>query len=149
MDKNVQLKLGEILDQAIKREQESSRFYIDLVATLDNPRVTGLLQKLADEEKSHIQVLEDMKTSPAIMLKLDLPNNYYELGTKVKTPAIDSSMSAKDVIKLAISREQAAFNYYQEIAKAVGDGSLRKAFENLANWEYGHRSKLEHILKNL
>ncbi|MFH1873941.1 MAG: ferritin family protein [Pseudomonadota bacterium] len=149
MDKNIQLRLSEVIDQAIIREKESRTLYLDLAKDVSFQRVANLFKKLADEELEHVKILDEVKLSPSIMLKLNLPPNFYIEEEQAKPPPIFSQMNPKDVIKFAISREQAAFNYYRKLNKSMKDDAICNVFENLANWEYGHISKLEHILKTI
>jgi rubrerythrin len=54
--------------------------------------------------------------------------------------------SVSEVLKTAIEREIEAFNLYSDAAKGASNAPLRKALEEMAEQERGHRIKLENIL---
>jgi rubrerythrin len=54
--------------------------------------------------------------------------------------------SVPEVLKTAIEREIEAFNLYSDAAKGASNAPLRKALEEMAEQERGHRIKLENIL---
>lgn len=54
--------------------------------------------------------------------------------------------SVQEVITLAIEREIEAFNLYSDAAKGTDNSAVRKAMEEMAEQERGHRVKLENVL---
>ena len=53
--------------------------------------------------------------------------------------------SVEEILKLAIEREIEAFNLYSNAAKSTNNSAIRKAMEEMAEQERGHRIKLENI----
>jgi rubrerythrin len=58
---------------------------------------------------------------------------------------MDEPRSVDEVLKLAIEREIEAFNLYNNAAKGTNNPAIRKAMEEMAEQERGHRIKLENI----
>ncbi len=59
---------------------------------------------------------------------------------------MDRPISAEEILKLAIQREIEAFNLYSEVARQTTHADTRRALEEMAEQERGHRIKLETIL---
>jgi rubrerythrin len=59
---------------------------------------------------------------------------------------MNQSFSVEEVLKTAIEREIEASNLYSDAAKGTTNTPLRKALEEMAEQERGHRIKLENIL---
>ncbi len=61
---------------------------------------------------------------------------------------LDSTDDPIDALKLAIKREEAAYEFYMRHAKLFKNEATRKMFEELANEEIKHKEKLMAELDN-
>lgn len=59
---------------------------------------------------------------------------------------IDSTDDPMEAIRMAIKREEAAYEFYMRHSKLFKNEATRKMFEALANEEIKHRDKLQQEL---
>lgn len=137
--------LEEVLDFAIKREEESYNFYKNWSEKV-REEVKPLFQILAQEELKHKQKLMDVKN--------DKLNEFIGPGSTEQTVdtgisdylidvKISSDMSYRDALIVAMKREKAAFKLYEELANKASSEELKNLFLSLSQEEARHKLKLE------
>ncbi|HDQ72882.1 MAG TPA: rubrerythrin [Chloroflexi bacterium] len=134
--------VDEILDFAIKREEEAAAFYTNLAARVDKPWMQRVFEEFADEEKQHKAKLVAVKSGasfqPSKERVLDLKIADYLVSV---TPTDD--MSYQDALVVAMKKEKAAFKLYNDLASSTEDENVKTTFLALAQEEARHKLRFE------
>jgi len=125
-----QTDLSALFESAIESEIEANAFYKDAAEKVADPSVKAILEQLASEEKGHEALLRKMQSDPESV---------------EASPPLTTSLAPADAFALAMKKEQAAVEFYSRLAEWATEGELRAAYENLANMERGHKSRLEQL----
>jgi len=134
--------VNDILDFAIKQEQEAVEFYLQLAAQMKNTSMKITFEDFAREEVNHKAKLQKLKdegvfTLPKehiIDLKIaDYITNVYPSG----------EMEYRDALILAMKKEKAAFKLYTGLAQRAADKALKGFFLGLAQEESKHKLSFE------
>ena len=112
--------LEEILDFAIKNEQEAHDFYMDLAKKAERPGMEGLFTQFAREEMGHKQKLEGVKKgvrslTPAKQV-VDL-----KIGDYLVDVEPTATLTYQNALILAMKKEKAAFQLYTDLAAETSD----------------------------
>lgn len=141
----------EILDFAIKNEEEAAQFYTDLAGKMHSDSMRRVFQDFAREEHGHKAKLLGVKRSgklePATAQIVDLKIGDYLVDAE---PGPD--MDIQQALILAMKQEKAAFKLYTDLAAVAADAELRDLLLALAQEEAKHKLRFEieydeHILK--
>ena len=132
----------EILDFAIKNEEEAAEFYTDLAVKAELASMRKLFEDFAREEQGHKAKLLGVKKSgkmlPASKAVLDLKIGDYLVDT-VPGPEMDYQQA----LILAMKQEKAAFKLYTDLAAATDNEDLRGLLLGLAQEEAKHKLRFE------
>ena len=134
--------IQDILDFAVKREEEAAAGYARMRAMARAESQKELLGDLENEEKKHKELLlglsglkpETLDIKPVTDLKI---SDY----TVDEPPGAD--MTFQDLLLLAAKKEQKAVELYAELLGRAINPDHRKLFEFLMMQEKGHKLKLE------
>jgi len=133
---------GDVINFAIKREEEAIQGYGNLIDLAKNPGVKKLLQELQEEERNHKKLLQNITKekieSLAIADVIDLKISDYLIE---EPPSED--MNFQDLLILAAKKEQKAVELYSNLVNKSKEGDLKKLFEFLIEQEKSHKLKLE------
>ena len=143
------LDLMELIDTAIRREEEAYLFYMDLHGKLEDPGVKDTLAWIAEEEKKHKDFLEsyrDGKYSDSAPPKRDI--KYYKLAEHLDEPAIEKDMKSQDVFLVAAHREMRSHQFYSELAELQVQDEPKGMLEKMAEEELKHKEKMEYLYAN-
>lgn len=136
--------IEEVLDFAIKNEQQAADFYDKLAANSKDSVMAKTFTQYAKEEKGHKSRLEKIKSGGAYSLKsgkvLDLKIGDY-LVTSKSSDAND--LTYQDALILAMKREKAAYKLYMKLSDLTSDLELEIIFRDLAIEEAKHKLKFE------
>jgi rubrerythrin len=134
--------INEIIQFAIGKEQEAIDFYTDLAGRVKLEAVAEELLKLAEMEKGHKHRLETLDveayiSSPPAEIK-DL-----KIADYMEKAVVTPDMDWQDILNVAMHRELAAANLYNDLAASTGDPKIKLLFEGLASEEQKHKLYLE------
>ena len=144
---------GEILDMAIRIENQGVAFYKACVDAALSPEVKKVFQYLLDEERDHIRIFEVMRQD---LSDYPLPESYGGetesymktfVSGKVFTPPQKAAGKADDIadpfeaIDFGIEFENRSINFYQEMKKVVPE-SERAAIDAVIDQELAHKKRL-------
>ena len=143
--------IKKILKFAISREIEAYRLYRSIAAIVKNPKLKTSIEELAKEELEHKSKLEF--EIQRIGETVDIEQNYDEFEP---TDYIDQNTKVdfidKNILDIAIAKEDISFKLYSNVLPDVKDEQLRNTLTNLAKDETKHKQLLEikynEILKN-
>jgi rubrerythrin len=133
----------EILDFAIKSEEEAEAFYTGLAAKTESKGMKEAFLSFAKEEAGHKAKLVAIKEG-----KLDkLLPSFRIVDLKLADYLVDveatPTMSYQDALIVAMKREKASYKLYKDLETKVEDADLKSTFEALANEETKHKMRFE------
>lgn len=132
----------EVLDFAIKKEQEASDYYIFLSDQVKEPWMKDMFQSFSNEELKHKTKLQGVKTGATLA-----PSQKKIQDLKLADYIVDMEegpgMNFQDALILAMKREKAAFKLYTDLADAAETEDLKNTFLALAQEEAKHKLYIE------
>ncbi len=139
---SARMRVEDILDLAIQKEQESADFYLAMADRSENPAMAQVFKQYAAEELSHKKRLMDILAGTARPLYTGpLPEAMIEERDRDIHP--DEFPDYRKALELAMKREKAAFRLYMDLANATSDKELKHAFWSLAQEEAKHKLRFE------
>lgn len=134
--------IDEILDFAIKAEQESVDFYMDLASRSKNDPMKKVFTEFAGEEIKHKSRLMGIKEEKTLTLAVDKVMDMKIADYLVDvTPKPD--MTYSDALVLAMKKEKAAFRLYSFLSEETTDPIMKRLFLTLAMEESRHKLRFE------
>ncbi|MCP4633687.1 MAG: ferritin family protein [candidate division Zixibacteria bacterium] len=132
-------KIDEILKLGIATEINGGRFYDGFAKLVTHEEAKQKLERLASDEVKHRKVLENIYNR---YFKKD-PTDIPEKGIGVFARAFENrklrkSISAPDLLDMAIEAESASHDFYAEGAKSTSDEKVKEVFLRLADEEDSH-----------
>lgn len=139
-----------LIDVAIKNEEESYDFYIDLFNKISKNEIKETLKFLADEEKKHKEFLVSYRQGKfdKQALKMNTVIDYKIAEHAVKPDLQQKDIKTKDVYLIAAHREKNSYNFYKGLADIQPAGEVRDMLLNMANEELKHKEKVEYLYSN-
>ncbi len=137
---------NDILDYAIGKEKEAKQFYLDISEeeTLSGNR--QVFQDFAQEEDKHVVMLEKLKAG----VIADGIDNYefkwikdIKRGDLLLDIEYEKGMHYRDILMLAIKREEKALKLYNDLQVRVEDPDHANIFKILCQEEAKHKLALE------
>ncbi len=138
--------LTEILDFAIEKEIEAVEFYSNLAQEEAFSGADKMFEEFAEEEKKHQNLLEDFKDK-------GITKSMEEYGLKWITDIKRSDyvvdleyqpdMGYKEILMLAMKREEKALKLYNEFLDQADTEDSKKLFKILCQEEAKHKLALE------
>ncbi|UCG53471.1 MAG: ferritin family protein [Candidatus Latescibacterota bacterium] len=133
--------VDEILDFAIKNEEEAYEFYTDLASRIDTPGMSKVFESFAKEEKGHKAKLLDVKKGKHLLPSKDKVLDL-KIGDYLVEMEATPDMKYQDALILAMKKEKKAFKMYTDLAQRV-EGALKNTFLSLAQEEAKHKLRFE------
>jgi len=131
------------LEFAIAREVEAHHFYLAMAERVENPAMRKMFEDLAGEELEHKAKLElevmKLGRTVATEQRPGRPSDEYILSDG--TALLD--MEFKDVLLLAMEKEDAAFRIYVNLVEHAPDEESREMLLSLAQQEVKHKLRFE------
>ncbi|MBN2591714.1 MAG: ferritin family protein [Sedimentisphaerales bacterium] len=133
----------EILEFAIFRENEAYNFFMTLADSVKDDRISKVFEDLAAEELEHKAKLEleVMKMGKTVSTELEPPRPANEYIISDDPSPLD--MDYKDVLMLAIEKEDAAYRTYINLIGTIHDEHSREVLLALAQEEIKHKMRFE------
>lgn len=134
--------VDDILEFAIKAEQEAVDFYSDLAARSKNAQIKKVFQEFAGEEMKHKSRLMNLREEKSLKLPegkvKDMKISDYMVEVVPKP-----DMIYPDALILAMKKEKLAFRLYTFLSEETTDPELKDLFRNLALEESRHKLRFE------
>ena len=134
----------EMLEFAINREVEAYYFYTALAESVDSAQMRRVFKDFAKEELEHKArlELEVLKIGRTLPIDEKFPeashDNYVISGTDFLL-----NMNYKDILLLAIEKEEASFRVYIDLLPTVHDQQSREVLLAIAEEEVKHKQRFE------
>jgi rubrerythrin len=133
----------EVLEFAIDREIDANQFYLALASRVDSKEMREVFENLAAEELEHKAKLELelMKTGKTVEIK-------QPSGTPQRTYVISDNqsqldMDLKNMLRLAMEKEEAAFRLYVDLVPNAHDTESREVLLAIAQEEVKHKLRFQ------
>ncbi len=134
--------VADIIDFAIRREEEAARGYGQMADTAKMPGLKELLLELKREEENHKRILENFSADElSRMTQTEVPD--LKIIDFVAEEPMDDDMSFQDLLLFAARKEKKAVELYERLASLTEGDAHKKTFEFLAGQEREHKFKLE------
>jgi rubrerythrin len=142
-------RIADILDIAIKREEEAYDFYMDIRSMVTDASVQSTLQFMADEEKKHKAFLVSYRDGHFGNKGLRMTDVVdYKIAEYLEEPEIGAQSKPEDIYLVASHREARSHQFYTELANLHAEGEPRAMLLKMANEELKHKEKAEYLYSN-
>ncbi len=133
----------EILQLAIDKEVEAYNFYMALSNAVADQRIRVAFEELAKEELEHKAKLEleVMKLGQTIAIEENPARS--DRSYIVSNDPSPLDMDYKDMLMLAMEKEEAAFRIYVKLAASVHDEKSQEVLLALAEEEVKHKLRFQ------
>jgi rubrerythrin len=135
------MNVAEVIDFAIRKEQEAQQTYLGYAAATLRPGFRQLLLTMSDMEKEHERRLTELRDRPETARsfregsvgEVRLADYHVEMG-------YSPEMEYGDFLLLVIQKEEKAERLYERLQSAASDDDTRWLFAHLANEESKHKA---------
>jgi rubrerythrin len=142
-------RISDIIEIAIKREEDAYDFYMDILPKVVDAAVKDTLKFIAGEEMKHKAFLVKYRDGDFGTKALRMSDVVdYKIAEYLEEPEVDENMKPEDVYLVASHREQRSYLFYTELANLHADGELREMLLKMANEELKHKEKMEYLYAN-
>jgi rubrerythrin len=135
----------EILDYAIREEQEARDFYLEWSKKVEKAWIKKMFVDFADEELKHKEKLTAIKENRLQMRALNPVQQVPDLKISDYLVDVDpdAELDYQEALILAMKKERKAFKLYTDFAESIQNEAVRALFLGLAQEEAKHKLKLE------
>jgi rubrerythrin len=146
----------EILEQAIRVEQQGLDFYRRAAGMTKNAAGKAFFSSLVDDEKKHERILraeyDKVKSGAGFIdagkaVKANLPE--VKLFNPKDALKVEPDATDLEVLQVAINFEKRGHSMYHKAAAGIADLTGKAVYEYLASWEKRHQEILEKALNQL
>jgi rubrerythrin len=132
-----------VLDFAISKEEDASRFYKDLANKMSKPYMKEIFEQFALEEQSHKAKLQKVKEGK-LLLSAEQKIMDLQVGDSlVDTRFDEGEFDFQKALIAAMKSEKASFKLYNDLAEATDKPELKETFLALAQEEAKHKLRFE------
>jgi rubrerythrin len=142
-------KVSEIIEMAIKREEDAYDFYMDILSKVVDEAAKDTLRFIAGEEVKHKNFLvkyRDGEFGTKALRMADVVD--YKVAEYMEEPEVDENSKPEHVYLVAAHRELRSHYFYTELANMHADGNLQEMLLKMANEELKHKEKMEYLYTN-
>lgn len=132
----------EIIQFAIKREEDAIRSYGEMAEKTNMPGLKKLLLDLQSEEKNHKKMLENISQEKLKSYEVKKVPDLKITDYLLEEP-MEPEMNFQELLIYAAKKEQRAADLYSELASQAQDEDMKKTFEFMVQQEKSHKLKLE------
>lgn len=133
--------VGDILDFAIRKENEAHDFYMNLARRVHNPDLRDVIKGFAIDELQHGIRMEAIKAGQTAFDEDAVGS--LDVAETVDDVEPTAEISYADLLVIAMKREKATFRLYTNLASIAKSEELRETLLKLAQQEAQHKLRLE------
>lgn len=134
--------VDEVLDFAIREEEEAHAFYKGWKEKLTMPGSQKVFDELAKEELKHKALLLDIKNGKKFQITTEKVTDL-KIAESVKDVHASPDSDYQDALIISMKKEKEAFMLYSDLAALTTDDEIQALFRTLAQEEAKHKMKLE------
>lgn len=135
--------IAEVLDFAIREEEQAADFYRSLAAKMDRPAMQQVFEDFAREEDGHKAKLERVKAGEKVISAKEKPLDLKIVDYLVQVDPFREEMDYQQALVVAMKKEKAAYVLYTSLAESTEDPNLKETFQALAQEEAKHKLRFE------
>jgi rubrerythrin len=144
--------IDEVLDFAIKKEEEAAELYASLAEKMSRPGMREAFLDFSKEEQKHKDRLLEVKSQGFPDVSEEQVDDL-KVTEMVEEPEVDPNMTYAEILRFAMKAEKSAFKMYTGLA-ALAPPSLAGVFQMLALEEAKHKLRFEieyedHVLEGV
>lgn len=140
--------IEQILEQAVRFEEQAYEFYINALNTVKRPHIQDTLGDLATEEVKHKERLQALLAGDPEALVVELKRGKIEdlkLAEYLVAPTLGQDATFQDVLVVAMHREKSSHEFYSTMVTITVDKAAKDLFGFLAQEELLHKNKVESL----
>ena len=142
-------RIADLLELAIRREEEAYDFYMDICGVVEDQSVKDAIEFIAGEEKKHKAFLVNYRDGNYGADALRMADSVdYKIAEYLEEPEIEENMKSQDVYLIAAHRESRSHQFYTELADLHAEGDTKSMLLKMANEELKHKEKMEYLYSN-
>ena len=134
--------VNQILEFAIKAEQEAVEFYNSLSVNAKTEDMKSVFRQFAQEEMGHKAKLLDIKET-GIFEKSAAAVADLKIADFTVSVEVTPNISYQDALIIAMKKEKAAFKLYMTLSERSDSKDLKELFLMLAQEESKHKLRFE------
>lgn len=134
--------VNEIIEFAIKKEEEAYQFYNDLSNSVSNPNMRQVFMDFAAQEHGHKVKLLNVKAGK-ITIGTEQKVKDLKIGDHLVDIEMTPNLDYQQALIIAMKAEKAAYKLYLDLAAATDDANLKATFSSLAQEEANHKLRFE------
>ena len=135
--------VDEILDYAIRKEQEAADLYMSLAGKVEKKHMKVIFEEFALEEKGHKLKLEKIKEGKLDFSPLSQKITDLKIGDYLVDTSPDADLTYQQALIIAMKEEKAAFRLYNDLAALTDNPEFKQIFLGLAQEEAKHKLRFE------
>ena len=139
----------EAIELAITREIDARNFYLALAERLDNPRLSKILEDLAEEEVEHRAKLEMELIKNGIVVDTARKDKSFQPSDYVMCNEAQINLDLKDILEMCIQKEDSSFRFYIDMLSHAQDKNTKETLLALIEEEIKHKSRFQSEYENL
>ena len=138
-----------ILEFAMQMEKDSEQFYRDFASQTENKGLRTILNMLADEERKHLSIVEEMKTGMPTAVETNILDDVKNVFVEMKQTGtfLEPEITQIQLYTKAQGMEQKSVDFYKENAEQVKRQYQKALFLKLAEEEKKHYFLFENIIE--
>ena len=137
-----------VYEFAMEKEKLSENHYRTLASKTTNKGLKKICSMLAEEEKAHYRIVEQMSRNvPSEVKESPIPDEAIDIFKKMRqsTENFDLDISQLQLYQKARDIEKESKSFYLEQAEKVDDAQQQEIFRKLAGEEHKHYVLLQNI----
>jgi rubrerythrin len=147
-----ELKVQEIVEYAIRIEEESFRFYRSAGTILVDEHALEVVHMLADEEMKHVNWLRDLVQKPEVSsseMEEVVTFSDEPLESMIHTEQINAAVSKHEILNRALEREKKTRDFYDSMYEmATMSVPVRDTFQVLRDQEQEHIQRVKALISD-
>lgn len=134
--------VNDILDMAIRKEEEAAELYRWLAEAVTRPGMREVFLEFAEQEMAHKDKLEKVKRGESTNFGT-LEVETFGIAEELPDLQPSKNMTYAEALHYAILAEQAAHDLYLGLAGLASEGPIAEVFRALAAEEARHKRRFE------
>lgn len=135
-------KYQDVIDFAIEKENEAVAFYEEAAEAQSMAGSRQMFKDFANEERKHADLLRNISNEDVSDYDFEWIPDMKRSNFMVDIP-YEKNMSYKDMLHLAIKREEKALALFNDLLKTAETPAIKNVFKMLCQEEASHKLKLE------
>jgi len=133
---------AEAIGFAKQKENGAIHFYESAIRVAKNPASKVMFREMADEERKHFQMLDDLKEEDIQTLPVEkIPD--LKISQYTEDVPFSPDLDYRQILIVAMKKEEEAHRLYSDLSNMTDDPKLSKLFQVLAQEEAKHKYRLE------